>query len=393
MNRDLMAPLNILMLSSDFSQPPFGGIAAHLHGLCPALERRGHGITLVVPGYGRGEDRLAFQGARLICMRRGGRPRVLRYFIRMLALRRRIAAVALEMKADLIHLHDPLVSPPLVRPLQRDYPIVFTNHTSYFAAQAAKWWGRVLLGSLVGSPDGIITVNPVLAERSRFLDAGELELIPNGVDTALFAPRPPDGELQRNLALASDDRVALFVGRFSPVKGLRYLLRAAAELRDKLPRFRLLLAGGGSVAEEEEVKASIGRLGLERETRLLGPIAHDQLPALYSLAHVLVLPSLMEATSIAGLEAMACGLPLVASDVGGLPLIVAEGITGRLVPPADSGALARALRQVLGDEGKRRRLGAAARLAVEESFTWDSVAVRTEVFYRRVLARRGGGLR
>jgi glycosyltransferase involved in cell wall biosynthesis len=112
------------------------------------------------------------------------------------------------------------------------------------------------------------------------------------------------------------------------------------------------------------------------------------MPDLYRAADLSVLPSLAEATSIAGLEAMATGLPLVGTDVGGIPIIIEDKATGLIVSPRDPNAMAKALGQLIADADVRRRMGAAARAKVQREFTWPVIVEKTVEVYRAVLAAR-----
>jgi glycosyltransferase involved in cell wall biosynthesis len=130
--------------------------------------------------------------------------------------------------------------------------------------------------------------------------------------------------------------------------------------------------------------------GMQERTLFLGAVANADMPDIYRAADISVLPSLAEATSIAGLEAMACAVPLVGTRVGGIPTILQDGVTGLLIPPRDADALAAAIGRLARDVGLRRNLGAAARQSVELSFSWPRIAARTLAVYEGVLgeARR-----
>jgi glycosyltransferase involved in cell wall biosynthesis len=383
--------LTLVMLSADFSLPPYGGIAAHLAGLCPALVRRGHNVTLVVPGYGRGDGAGEYEGVKLLFLRRGGGVRYIRYVRRLFSVRKALKDLVEQAGANLIHVHDLLAGPPIARGLRRRVPLVFTNHTSVYARWSEGRFGRMKLRLLVGKPDGIITVSPILLERSRIHRPTHLALISSGVDTGRFRPQQPDPQLAARLGLRGSERTALFVGRPAPVKGLQYLVKAFAEVKARIPGARLLVAGAGSRAEEEALRGDIAAAGLGGNVILLGRIDNEKLPGYYALADVVMLPSLMEATSIAGLEAMACGKPLIGTDVGGLPLIIDARRSGLLVPPADPKSLAEAIFELFTDEKARASMGAEGRRRAETLFSWEIVAARTEDFYRRVLKDRKKG--
>lgn len=179
-----------------------------------------------------------------------------------------------------------------------------------------------------------------------------LHVIPTGVDTRRFSPpsgRTPVRRCPRILAL----------GRLHPVKDFPLLLRAAARLRAAGVPFRLFLGGEGP--EGERLAREARTLGLRGRVRLLGGVAPALTPALYRRVDLFVLSSRSEGLPVVLLEAMATGLPVVATRVGGVPECVGDGETGLLVPPGDPEALAGALRRLLVDPERRARLGRAAR--------------------------------
>jgi starch synthase len=193
----------------------------------------------------------------------------------------------------------------------------------------------------------------------------------------------------------------VFVGRITRQKGLPYLLRAARLLP---PDVQVVLCAGSADTKEilEEVTGLVGELQDERNgvfwiERLL---PHAELAAVLSAATVFVCPSVYEPLGIVNLEAMACGLPVVGTATGGIPEVVSDGLTGRLVPidQADDGTgtptdpdrfvadLARALIEVLSDPVRAAEMGAAGRRRVESEFTWTRIAEQTQQVYRDVLA-------
>ena len=181
-----------------------------------------------------------------------------------------------------------------------------------------------------------------------------------------------------------------------PQKGLEFLLRAAALLRDSGERFVLLLAGGGVL--QDSLRAQAQDLGLGEHVRFLGwvPQASDRvLPA----CDIFVQSSLWEAMSIVVLEAMAAGKPMVVTRVGENPHVVIDGETGLTVPPANPEAMASALRRLLRDKDLRQRLGHAARQRYEAMFTTQHMITAYEDLYRELASDastskvRSGGTR
>jgi D-inositol-3-phosphate glycosyltransferase len=229
--------------------------------------------------------------------------------------------------------------------------------------------------------DRLVAANAV--ERAHLAwfctaDPARVRVIPCGVDLALF--RPGDRARARARLGLGAGRVLLFVGRLTPIKGLETLLRALAVARaDGLGGIpvRLIVVGGDREERWDVERTRLARLarelGVAAWVEFRGPQPQAVLPDYYAAADLCLMPSLYESFGMVALEAMACGVPVIASRVGGLAVTVQDGTTGVLVPEGDVPALARAVADLLGDE--RRRL-ALARQAAEwaRGFGWPAVA-------------------
>jgi glycosyltransferase involved in cell wall biosynthesis len=203
-----------------------------------------------------------------------------------------------------------------------------------------------------------------IAPRGKYL------VLSNGVDCEEFVPT------ERGPANVP---VLLFVGWLIREKGVFDLIEAARILRDRGSNFVLKLVGPFH-GHEPAVRAQISAAGLGKVIEALGAISsREGIITLYQRADVFVLPSWAEGLPVAVLEAMASGLPVVASRVGGVPDLVEDGVSGFLIPPRDPSALAVALERLIVDPDSRSRMGRAARAKVESSFSNDA-------FIRGVLA-------
>jgi glycosyltransferase involved in cell wall biosynthesis len=197
----------------------------------------------------------------------------------------------------------------------------------------------------------------------------KLLVIHNGIDLHRF---PPGGRPSHRLP-----RRAVTVGRLDPVKDQATLLRAARRAADRLPGFRLDLVGDGPLLKDlEGLRAS---LGLEDSVRFCG--YHADVAPLLADADVFLLSSISEGVSIALLEAMASGLPAIATDVGGNREVVVHGVTGLLTPAGSAEALADAMVLLMSDPGTLERMGVASRRRVEEEFNLERVVARYEALY------------
>jgi glycosyltransferase involved in cell wall biosynthesis len=212
----------------------------------------------------------------------------------------------------------------------------------------------------------------------------------NGVDAQTFCPGPAAAGRQR-LALASDDRVVLMIANFKPQKNHRLFFEMASRVVAHVPSARFVLVGGTLTAGphtsgpyEREVNALVDRLGLRPRCVFAG--VQDDLAPLYRAADVVALTSLHEGTPNVVLEALACGRPVVVTDVADNREIV--GDAGFVVPPGDPEVFAARVIELLKDGALHARLAARARQRALERFTFPRVAEETEAIYRRVIAAR-----
>jgi starch synthase len=224
-----------------------------------------------------------------------------------------------------------------------------------------------------------------------FVDPARVHVIHNGIDTSLYAPGG-NGEVLARYGIDPDRPFAIFVGRITRQKGLRHLIRAAAAFD---PAVQLVLCAGAPDTEEigAEAAAGVDRLAATRSGVVW---IHDMLPRaelveLLTAATVFVCPSVYEPLGIVNLEAMACETAVVASAVGGIPEVVADGVTGILVPRAAvtdeefQAGLADAVNQLCADPQRAAALGKAGRERVVREFGWDTIAHRTVELYQSLL--------
>lgn len=234
--------------------------------------------------------------------------------------------------------------------------------------------------------------SPELVERVRSLGfpAERSRVIPYGVDTRAFSPAPDRrGIWRQRLGIPAADTAPLLlgVGRMATKKGFQVLIEILPALLAEHPDLRVVLAGGGDLLDRFREAAS----PFPDRVFFPGPVLRDTLPDLYRAADAFVLPAVHDAKgNVDGLpnvilEAMASGLPVVASGISGIPLAVEEGRTGLLVPEKDPEALLGALRRLLADPAAARGLGERGRRKTEAELTWDAVAARYREGYEMAL--------
>lgn len=364
--------MKILMISLDFP-PTVGGIAAHVYEISRALCELGHHvcvITRLLPGQSD-----AF--VKRDCME------IYRMRLRWAAplyggqINRFVRKRLPEIQPDIIHIHG---MAPLEGYVIKGVPLAYTNHTSGYLKRIQKGGARrmALLRRMFAKPQLFLAPSRELLDLP-FSIAAEKIYIPNGVDADKY--RFDSGrrrELRASLELRDDHVLGILTRRLVAKNGVIHLARATRFLDDE--RLRFLLIGDGP--EFDKVSASLEEHFTDRFT-MLGAMHHDEIVPYYSAADFSVLPSLMEATSISGLEAMATSLPLIGTRVGGIPDLIEDGENGFLCDPADDEDLARRINSLLQIDLKA--FGARSRQMVECNFAWPQIARRTLAAYEKVV--------
>jgi len=215
------------------------------------------------------------------------------------------------------------------------------------------------------------------------LDPARITVIPYPVDTVVF--QPDFSERQKIYAINF-----LFVGALVEEKGIFVLLEALNHVCRQIPRVRLLIVGGvvsgkAGCLVKERLNTLMTKYQLQGHVEFLGTVPHQNMPTIYRLCDVCVVPSFYETFGIASIEAMACSKPVIASRVGGIPEVVVDGETGLLVPPRDPQALSEAMLALAQDQVLRRRMGETGRAWVKERFDVLTVAQQNLRLYADLL--------
>lgn len=281
-------------------------------------------------------------------------PTTLKYQYRLL-IRRAI----IPIQRSILSVHEVEWALPLLYP-RKIGPVVLTIHgASKFMRLATKNRAKILYHELadtlaVKRADCVIVVSHDAYDFYRAKYPGLKEkfvYVPTFVDDELFYPRADRVILRQNLGLAPDEVVVMYAGRFVPEKGLDLLLAAFRELERAYDKLKLVLVGDGPLRGllQDSINAGVSNV------YLWGPCAHYAMPQIVSCADLLVLPSLFEATPLVVLEALACGVPVVAFSVGDLPKIIVSGLNGYLVQHRTAAALAHGIERCVQQLGNLSR--------------------------------------
>jgi glycosyltransferase involved in cell wall biosynthesis len=361
-----------------------GGAERFAIGLAEALPAEHCDVWVCTTRIARGPliDGLAEAGVRHLHLgRRAGR-------LDPLAFRALARALRVE-RIHVVHAHmfGSNVWGTVVGRLCRVPVVVAHEQTWSYEGQHLR---RVLDGRLVGRfADAFVAVSE--ADRARMV---ELEKVPPSKTIVIpnaYLPRPAaaaGADLRSELGLGTNDLVVGTIAILRPQKALHVLVDAFAHLARSLPNAHLVIAGPSPGPVRGELEEQARAIGLEERIHFLGQ--RDDVEAVWRAFDVGAMSSDFEGTPLAAIECMTCGVPLVATAVGGLPDIIEHGRDGVLVAPGDPPALAAALEALLRDPERRARLGAAG-CARAQAFTIERIAARFAQLYRRLLDDGDGG--
>lgn len=368
----MTAPLRIALVAP-YDLARDGGIGTHIRAQARALRARGHTVTVLGPASGPltgGE--IALGGSQRLML--GGTESGLG--LNPLTARR-VAMFFDTTPVDIVHVHEPLT--PLVPWLvlrRARAPIVGTFHVHREQGHRLYAAGRPVLERLMRRVAFRIAVSDTARRTVASHFPGPYEIVPNGIDLDRF--RTPHS---RPASFAADHRHILYVGRLEPRKGVVHLVQAMRRVQDRAPSVRLVIAGEGPDRASLEALAR----NISVDATFSGRISDDELPAYFQASDVVCAPAVGgESFGLVLLEAMACGTAVVASRIDGYAGLVGDTDCARLVTPADAGALAGALAQLLNDEEQRRALGTRAAEHASQ-FDWRAIAGRLESIYYGVL--------
>jgi glycosyltransferase involved in cell wall biosynthesis len=396
------------MVTTSYPRFPGDGVGSFMEPIAKGVAALGHEVHLVAPWHpaitrGKDEDGVVFHFFRYApapslnifgyaeAMRADTRVRAATWAMAPAAMAAgwlKAWRVAAKRGATVMHGHWVVPGGAIAAAAAGRRPLlvslhgsdVFVAERSAVARRAARW--------TLGRAGWVTACSDDLRARAVALgaDPARIETVPYGVDLARFTP---DAAVRREVraALGAGDAPMIFTaGRLVSKKGFEYLIDAAAVLVAEFPALRVFIAGDGDL--RDALAARIGERGAAGVT-LLGNQSQDQIARLAAAADVIAVPSIRDdAGNVDGLpnfalESLATATPVVATRAGGLPQAIDDGLSGRLVPERDPGALADAIADLLRRPDEARRLGVAGRERVARAFSWRATAERMAAAYDR----------
>lgn len=271
-----------------------------------------------------------------------------------------------EFKPDILHAHY-ATSYGLLGALSGFNPFVISVWGSdIFSFPLKSRLHKLLLTFNLTKADKVLSTSHVMAKETKLYTNKEIEVTPFGVDMAQFKPTYTKEEL-----FDKDDIVIGTVKTLEEKYGIEYLIKAFKIVNDKHPKLplKLLIVGGGSL--EKKLKDLTKDLGIENKTIFTGKVPYGDVPKYHNMLSVFVSVSDSESFGVAIIEASACEKPVVVSDVGGLPEVVEDGITGFVVPPKDPVKTAEAIEKLILNKDLREKVGKNGRERVKKLYNWD----------------------
>jgi glycosyltransferase involved in cell wall biosynthesis len=377
------------MIVTDQYPPMVGGVPKVTHGLAVNFAARGHEVGVIAPSYGPRDVQRVEEQVQVFRFSSFEWPTYeeLRIpFLPVLPFRKMLK----RFDPDIIHVHSPIVLGNIAQIVSGRIPVIVTNHylpinmsrsfagdgiiskpiKGFFYTYLVSFCNRC---AYVTAPT--MTALNLLYEHGLRAPAAALS---NGIDLRVYRPGPPGEEVRRRFRLPADRPLILSANRLSREKRINVLIDAAAKLHEEA---HLVITGSGPA--EADLSAQVDTLGLNGRVSFLGFVSDEDLVELYRLASIFAIPSEADLQSLATMEAMATGLPVVAANAYALPELVHHTVNGFLFEPGNSDEMAAYLDTLLRDAALRRELGTKS-LEIIGPHDLTHILDRWEELYHRI---------
>jgi len=381
-------------LTWEFPPRVVGGIARHCEGLAKALVQQNHEVhlfTLDFPGSPNYEE---MDGVKVYrASTELGHPNFLTWVLLFNHfLTKRMADVTQSIDFDVMHVHDWLAAFSGIS--FKHYlkkPMVLTVHSTEvgraqglhspdsFSINGIEWWAMYEANRVIVCSQSM--KNEICGHFNLPLD--KVDVIPNAIDATKYQTSVDRGSVRQRYGVGYGEKLILCVGRLVPQKGIEYFIRAIPHIAKRYPEAKFIIVGEGWSRDilEAEARAS----GQNRKIQFTGFASDQEVISLMTSADVLVVPSVYEPFGIVALEGMATGVPVVASQVGGLSEVIEHDRTGLFVFPRSPESIAWGIDRVLSDPDHAKWLTENAKEKLHKAYSWEAVAMKTVEVYRKVV--------
>ena len=368
--------MKIAILVPMFLPKHLGGVEIATYEIASHLAKKGHKIHVVTLWDSGLPDKSIEQG---FFVHRLKLPRI--KFIGVAIFWLRILYVLKKIDPEIIHVQSVTIAMPAYlvgKFLKKPYIVCGHGFDLYFSWRFKKAISRLVLKNA----NVVIALTENMKNDMQKIYNREIIVIPNGIDVEKFTVPLDKETIRKRLGINDSDKVIIFVGNLRPVKGVEFLVRAMNVVIQKDVNAKLILVGDGQ--QQDYLRRMVAELHIERYVTFTGEVPNDEVFEYLAASDIFVLPSLSEGFSIASLEAMACGLPIIATRVGVLQEIIENGVNGFLIKTGEPRQISEKVLKLLGDEYLRGRISENNKKKVKD-YDWTGIVQRLEESYQQHL--------
>lgn len=397
--------INVCFITPEF-YPITGGTGSYVYYLSKMLVKKGNNVSVVTKD-GEYEVQTTAEKNRVFTVKASGIP-VIDPLLFFRASSQKLKEIKCQFKVDIAHANLPLI-PNFAVPNDFGEALVSTVHSTWEGeAKAIKhesfmglnfnekivrsftWVLKQFEYRLLKRSDRIIAVSGYTKKeilKNYDIPPWKIKVIFNGVDLEKFKPVEDKAKFKRALGFSEKDLLILYVGRLYSRKGLPTLISAIPPVVRKARNARFLISGKGLRGEEKKLKSYVEKFKVAQNVVFLGYYPDEKLPSLYKAADIFAFPSIYENMPFALLEALASGLPIVTTRVGGIPEVIDDGKNGFLINPYDSLGLANRIRYLIENSKMASEMGVLGRRTVERKFNWEDIVKQVLEVYNEALTK------
>lgn len=394
--------MNVCFVTPEYF-PISGGTGAYVYYLSHNLQKLGHNVHVVARD--KQDSERTMKGIKVHYIKGVGNP-LTRYWKFARSTSKKIKQLNNQNNLDIIHANLPLV-PSFAIPNDSAKAIVCAVHSTWKGeAIATKQDNPKELNSneksmlrfnfilrsyekkLMNRSNALIAVSKyTVNELTKLYGINEkkIHVIYNGVDVDKFKPRPNRSELRREFGLDENKIIVLFVGRLYHRKGLEILLNSIPPVLKEVSNVKFIISGKGFKQKEENLRNLAKELDIEESVEFLGYVSDEKLPRLYSASDIFVLPAIYENFPFAILEAQSSGLPVISTNVGGIPEFLEDNKNGLIIEPGSSKQLTQKLLVLLKDQKLAKKMGDHGRKLIKEKLDWRLITGQVIELYHNLI--------
>ena len=394
--------MNVCFVTPEYF-PISGGTGAYVFYLSYFLQQMGHNVHVVARDKQDSEGIVNGIKVHYIC---GMGNALTRYWKFARSASKKIKELNEEIGFDIIHANLPLV-PSFAIPKDSAKAVVCAVHSTWKGEaivtkndnpkelnpneKAMLRFNSILRSyekKLMNRSDALIAVSKYTVNELTDLygiSTDKIHVIYNGVDIQKFKPRQNKTELREQFGLEPNKKIVLFVGRLYHRKGLELLLHSIPPVLEQFSNVTFVISGTGFKEKEESLKNLAKELNIENDVKFLGYVADENLPELYSTADIFVLPAIYENFPFAILEAQSTALPVISTNVGGIPEFLENEKNGFVIEPGDEPMLTQKLLALLQNPDLVKKMGDLGRKMIEDQLSWDIITNQVIDLYHKLL--------